>query len=98
VVSVKVRAHVLISGRVQGVFFRSEIKLRARRLDVTGWVRNLDDSRVEAVFEGNEINVTQLVDFCKKGPSGARVANARVAWEAYTGEFRSFEIENGLDY
>jgi acylphosphatase len=94
----KVRAHVLISGRVQGIFFRSETKLRARRLDVTGWVRNLGDGRVEAVFEGNETNVTQLVDFCKKGPSGARVANARVAWEAYTGEFCSFEIENGLDY
>ncbi len=94
----KVRAHVLISGRVQGVFFRSETKLRARRLDVTGWVRNLGDGGVEAVFEGNEINVTQLVDFCKKGSSGARVANARVAWEAYTGEFCSFEIENGLDY
>ena len=94
----KVRAHVLISGRVQGVFFRSETKLLARRLDVTGWIRNLGDDRVEAVFEGNEINVTQLVDFCKKGPSGARVANARVEWEAYTGEFGSFEIENGLDY
>lgn len=94
----KVRAHVLISGRVQGVFFRSETQLRARRLDVTGWIRNLGDSRVEAVFEGNEINVTQLVDFCKKGPPGARVANAHVAWEAYTGEFGGFEIENGLNY
>lgn len=94
----KVRAHVIISGRVQGVFFRSETKLLARRLDVTGWIRNLGDDRVEAVFEGNETNVTQLVNFCKKGPSGATVANVRVAWETYTGEFGSFEIKNGLDY
>jgi acylphosphatase len=98
VVPLKVRAHVLVSGRVQGVFFRSETSLRAKRLDVVGWVRNLADGRLEAVFEGEEMNVKQLIDFCRKGPPGAKVANVNVVWETYTGEFRSFEVENGLGF
>lgn len=92
-----VRAHVLISGRVQGVFFRSETGLQAKKLDVKGWVRNLADERVEAVFEGEETAVKRLVDFCRKGPPGARVTNVNVLWEAYRGEFRSFEVRGGLD-
>lgn len=94
----KVRAHVVVIGRVQGVFFRSETSLRAKRLDVAGWVRNLADGRLEAVFEGEEMNVKQLIDFCGKGPPGARVANVNVVWETYTGEFRSFEVEDGLRF
>jgi acylphosphatase len=90
----KVRAHVFVSGRVQGVFFRSETRLQARKLEVTGWVRNLADGRVEAVFEGDETNVKQLVDFCRRGPPGARVTNVNVVWETYVGEFDSFEAEN----
>jgi acylphosphatase len=92
-----VRAHVLVSGRVQGVFFRSETELQAKKLDVKGWVRNLADERVEAVFEGEETAVKRLVDFCRKGPLGARVTNVNVLWEAYRGEFRSFEVRGGLD-
>lgn len=94
----KVRAHVLVIGRVQGVFFRSETSLRAKGLDVAGWARNLADGRLEAVFEGEEMNVKQLIDFCRKGPPGARVANVNVVWETYTGEFRSFEVEDGLRF
>jgi acylphosphatase len=89
-----VRAHVLINGRVQGVFFRSETGFRARRLDIKGWVRNLPDGRVEAVFEGEDSNVRQLIDFCKKGPPGARVTSVNVSWETYTGEFLSFEARD----
>ena len=92
-----VRAHVLVSGRVQGVFFRSETELQAKKLDVKGWVRNLTDERVEAVFEGEEAAVKRLVDFCRKGPPSARVTNVYVLWEAYRGEFRSFEARGGLD-
>jgi acylphosphatase len=92
-----VRAHVLVSGRVQGVFFRSETELQAKKLDVKGWVRNLTDECVEAVFEGEEAAVKRLVDFCRKGPPGARVTNVNVLWEAYRGEFRSFEVRGGLD-
>jgi acylphosphatase len=86
---------VIVSGRVQGVFFRSETQDEARRQGVTGWVQNLPDGRVEAVFEGEQINVERLINFCKKGPPGARVTNVKVAWENYTGEFRDFRIRYG---
>ncbi|MGB9683447.1 MAG: acylphosphatase [Candidatus Bathyarchaeales archaeon] len=89
---VKVRAHVFVSGRVQGVFFRSETKHEARLRGVMGWVRNLPDGRVEAVFEGEEEAVKELIEFCRRGPPGARVVKVDVKWENYTGEFRSFEI------
>jgi acylphosphatase len=88
----KARAHVYVSGRVQGVFFRSETQDEARRKDVTGWVRNLADGRVEAVFEGEKENVERLIEFCRKGPPGARVTKADVAWEDYRDEFRSFTM------
>lgn len=88
----KVRAHVFISGRVQGVFFRSETRRKARRYNVTGWVRNLFDGRVEAVFEGEKENVEKLIEFCKRGPPGARVTKTEVFLEAYTGEFGDFRI------
>ncbi|HVP17171.1 MAG TPA: acylphosphatase [candidate division Zixibacteria bacterium] len=88
----KARAHVLISGRVQGVFFRSETKREARKHGVSGWVRNLPDDRVEAVFEGEQENVKKLLEFCETGPPGANVARTDVTWETYSGEFRGFEI------
>ena len=86
------RAHVLISGRVQGVYFRQNTKRQAQKQEVNGWVRNLDDGRVEAVFEGEESAVKALVDFCRKGPSGASVAEITVDWATCTGEFQSFDI------
>jgi acylphosphatase len=94
----KVRAHVLISGRVQGVFFRSETKYEAQKLGVKGWVRNLPDGTVEAVFEGEQENVKELIKFCKQGPLGARVTGIDVVWENYTGEFKDFEIRHGYRF
>jgi len=91
----KARAHVVVSGRVQGVFFRSETQDEARRQNVTGWVRNLPDGRVEAVFEGEKDNVDALIEFCRAGPPGARVARVEVVWEHFTGEFRDFGIRYG---
>jgi acylphosphatase len=88
----KARAHVFISGRVQGVFFRSETKYEAKERGVNGWVRNLPDDRVEAVFEGEEEDVKRVIEFCKRGTPAARVGNADVMWENYSGEFRDFEI------
>ena len=85
-----VRAHVLVTGRVQGVFFRSETNIQAKILNVKGWIRNLPDGRVEAVFEGEEAAVKKLIDFCRKGPPEAKVTNVNVLQEAFTGEFRSF--------
>jgi len=91
----KVRAHIFISGMVQGVFFRSETRHEAKKRGVKGWVRNIPDGRVEAVFEGEQENVKELVEFCRRGPPGARVTGIDVMWENYTGEFRDFEIRYG---
>jgi len=87
----KVRARVFVSGIVQGVFFRQKTKRQAESLGVNGWVRNLPDGRVEAVFEGEEQAVKALVDYCYHGPSYARVTNVDVLWEPYRGEFSGFE-------
>lgn len=86
------RAHVFVSGRVQGVWFRGYTQEQAQELAVTGWVRNLWDGRVEAVFEGEEAAVQQMVDWCHTGPPSARVTKVDVAWEEATGEFKGFRI------
>ena len=91
----KARAHVIVSGRVQGVFFRSETKHEAESRDVKGWVRNLSDGRVEAVFEGEEEAVKAVIEFCRRGPLGAIVANVDLTWENYTGEFDDFKMKYG---
>jgi acylphosphatase len=88
----KSRAHAVISGRVQGVFFRLETKHAADGFGVFGWVRNKRDRTVEAVFEGSEKSVVSILEWCKKGPPYAKVTNVDVTWEDYRGEFNSFEI------
>jgi acylphosphatase len=80
---------------VQGVFFRGEMQDEALRHGVSGWVRNLRDGRVEAVFEGEKDNVERLIEFCRRGPPGARVTHVDVANEDYTGEFRDFQVRYG---
>jgi acylphosphatase len=64
----KIRVRVFVSGRVQGVFFREETRWRAKEHNVAGWVRNLSDGRVEAVFEGEDGDVTKMIGFCRRGP------------------------------
>lgn len=91
----KIRAHVFVSGRVQGVFFRSETRYEAKRRKVAGWVRNTSDGRVEAVFEGEKEDVEKVIDFCRRGPSGARVMKIDVRWEDYIGEFKDFKVRYG---
>ncbi len=88
----KVRAHIVIGGRVQGVFFRLETRDEANRRKVTGWVRNISGGRVEAIFEGKKEDVEKLIEFCKKGPPGAKVAEVYVQMKEYTGEFQNFKI------
>jgi len=85
------RAHVFVSGRVQGVFFRQNARQQAKSLGVKGWVRNLPDGRVEAVFEGEENAVKALVDYCHHGPPYALVENVDVVYEVYKGEFTDFQ-------
>jgi acylphosphatase len=91
----KIRAHVFVSGRVQGVFFRSETRYEAQRRKVDGWVRNTSDGRVEAVFEGEKEDVKKVIDFCRRGPSGARVMKIDVRWEDYIAEFKDFKVRYG---
>ena len=87
-----VRKYVLVSGKVQGVFFRSSIRKKAQELGLTGWVKNLDDGRVEAVLEGDEGKVEKMVQWCRKGPAYAVVEDVQVISEKYTGEFGGFEV------
>ncbi|MEM2874718.1 MAG: acylphosphatase [Candidatus Hadarchaeales archaeon] len=89
------RAHVIVSGRVTGVFFRHHTAELARRLGVRGWVRNTSDGRVEAMFEGDKSSVEEMVDFCKRGPPAAVVTGIEIEWEEYRGEFSGFEVRHG---
>lgn len=91
----KARAHIYISGYVTGVFFRYHTRELAQRLGLRGWVRNTPDGRVEAVFEGEKEVVERMLNFCHRGPSGARVTNVEVKWENYRGEFSGFEVRYG---
>ena len=87
----KVRARVLVSGRVQGVYFRQSTLIEARGIGVNGWVRNLMDGRVEAVFEGEEHAVKMLVNYCRQGPPAARVSNLDVTYGPFKCEFSDFK-------
>lgn len=82
----RTRAHIYVSGRVQGVYFRATTRDTAREVGVDGWVRNLDDGRVEAVFEGPESPVERMVEFCHEGSEAARVEDVKVAYESPAGE------------
>jgi len=88
----KTRAHAIVSGRVQGVFFRMETKRAADRCGVCGWVRNLKDGSVEAVFEGQPDRVDAILDWCRQGPPQADVIDVAVTRAAYPGEFKGFNI------
>lgn len=76
-----IRAHVFVSGYVQGVGFRFATISEAEHAGVAGWVRNLEDRRVEAVFEGQPAAVQALVEWCRHGPPGAYVRDLRVHWD-----------------
>lgn len=86
------RAHVWVSGRVQGVFFRSHTQDAALRRGLKGWVRNLPDGRVEAVFEGDKERVEDMLNWCKSGSPLARVEHLEVREEEYRGDLLEFEI------
>jgi acylphosphatase len=88
----KQRVRVVVSGLVQGVFFRESTRRRADTLGITGWVRNNPDGTVEAVFEGYPRQVDELVQWCHRGPPGAEVEHVSVAQEPYRGEFDRFTI------
>ncbi len=86
------RLHVIIEGRVQGVFFRASTRDEARALGLPGWVRNLPDGRVEAVFEGDKRVVENMLAWCHKGPTYSYVSRVEVEWQAYVGDLTEFRI------
>lgn len=86
------RVRLLISGLVQGVFFRHGTKEKAQSLNLTGWVRNTEEGGVEVVAEGAKENLEELIKWCREGPPGAQVKKVEVEWQEATGEFGSFEI------
>ena len=87
-----VEAHVIVSGRVQGVWFRGNTQRAAAAADVRGWVRNLPDGRVEAVLQGERTAVESVVDFMRTGPPGATVIDSTVSWRPAGELFHGFDI------
>jgi acylphosphatase len=89
------RVHIYVSGHVQGVFFRAHTQEIAQRLNLVGWVKNLDDGRVEIVAEGSDNDLQKLIEWCWQGPPGARVDDVEIKYEEPTEEFKNFEIRYG---
>ncbi len=94
----RVRAHVYITGRVQGVMFRESTRREAHARGSSGLVRTLTDGRVEAIFEGQEPDVRAMIQWCHRGPSRARVDNVQVEWETPADEYHRFEIDEGWNW
>ncbi len=86
------RVQVIVRGRVQGVYFRAATQREARRLGLTGWVKNRADGGVELVAEGEEDSIKELTSWANHGPSAARVDSVDVRWRGYTGEYPEFSI------
>ena len=88
----KIQSYVHIIGRVQGVWFRQSTKEQADKLGVKGWVKNLSDGSVEAVFEGEEQQVNELIKWCHSGPPQAAVTNVEGKKASYNNSFSDFRI------
>lgn len=86
------RIHLTIRGRVQGVFFCASAQREARRLGISGWVRNKPDGTIELCAEGDEDSIKELSSWANHGPSAARVDHVDIRWRGYTGEFPEFLI------
>lgn len=86
------QAHIFISGFVQGIGFRQFVKKQALRRDLTGYVKNLPDGRVEAVLQGRRENIEKMVLLCSKGPFLSEVENIDVVWEDNKDQFKDFKI------
>ncbi len=89
----KKRLHIIVSGIVQGVFFRAHTRNAAQNLGLVGWVRNLRDGKVEIVAEGRKKKLQELIQWCHDGPALARVDTVDVTWKDSTGEFQSFKVK-----
>ncbi len=86
------RIRIIVTGKVQGVFFRQALKVMAKKNNIFGWVKNLTDGRVEAVLEGDEKKVSRLVEWSHGGPANARVEDVEIHNEKFSGEFTKFDV------
>ena len=86
------RVRLLVSGNVQGVFFRQALKVVAKKNNVSGWVRNLKDRRVEAVFEGDSKSISSVIEWARAGPANSRIDDIEVINEEFKNEFSTFEV------
>ena len=86
------RVRVFVKGKVQGVFFRQALKVKSKQHNVFGWVKNLVDGRVEAVLEGDEENINNLVEWCHGGPAHARLEDVEIRNEKFINEFSKFDV------
>jgi len=89
------QVHLVVRGRVQGVFFRASTLREARRLGLTGWVKNRNDGAVEIVAEGEEDGIKDLIAWANRGPGAARVERVDVRWRSFVGELSDFRITDG---
>ena len=89
----KKRVHLIISGKVQGVWYRASTREQALKLNLTGWIRNRDSGDVEAIVEGEKVAIQKLISWCSTGPPLAEVKNIIKKFEAYTNEFTDFQIK-----
>lgn len=87
-----VRAHIIVTGLVQGVYYRVTMKQEARTLGINGWVKNRPDKSVEAVIEGDKERVDQLINWCRQGPPDSQVSAVQVEWGNFIGEYQAFRI------
>lgn len=83
---------LIVKGRVQGVYFRASTQREAKRLGLSGWVKNRPDGSVEILAEGEEVSIRELYGWAQKGPSAARVERVETRWRSFTGEYADFRI------
>ena len=84
--------HILVTGKVQGVFFRQATKVIAIKNKVTGWVKNLENGQVEILFEGDDKNVNSVIDWCHNGPANSRVDEIKIKQQEFSGQYSNFEV------
>jgi acylphosphatase len=89
---IKIRAHIIVRGKVQGVYFRQNAQRICNEYGVTGWVLNANDGSVEAILEGSKNSVEDAISWFKVGPSNAHVEKIELSYDKYSGEFQDFMI------
>ena len=87
------QVHLIILGKVQGVFYRASCQETAQVLGLTGWVRNLSTGEVEVVAQGEKEKIEKFIEWCKKGPSGAKVCEVKIEWQNNLNKFEQFKIK-----